>query len=608
MCREPEHQAAPPSPVGASVPRLTARAVSTGMLLGSLLSLCNLYSGLKIGFTTNMSVATALLGFGLWGLAGRLFRSGPFGLHENLVSQTSGSAAASIAGAGLVAPIPALTMLTGRELSWAWLSAWALSVSVLGVVVGIGLRRRLIVQERLAFPYGVATAEMLREMYSQGREAVVRLRTLLVSIGAAGALKALVELLRLPIVSLPGRWSLRGSVASSHGIGALSSKNLGFGLEPGVLMVGLGALIGMRACVSMLLGAIVSWGWLAPLALREGWVVPTGLAADQIWFTPLASWTLWPGVALMVTAALTAFGLSVLQSWRRARVQQRESKRGNDEGAEVASTHVPRRRFVWALIIASVISVILQTVLFDIRLYAAVCAVLLTFALAVVAGRVTGETGIAPIGAMGKITQLVFAGLSPGNPTANLMSANVTGGAASQCSDMLHDLKTGHLLGAWPRHQAVSQLFGVLAGALYGSAGYLLLVPDPAEQLVTAQWPAPAVAQWKAVAEVFSQGVAHLPPSAVSAALVAGGVGVILAVLEKALGPRARAFVPSASSLGLAFVLPAHYAISAFLGGVLAWLFARLARASAERFTVVIAAGLIAGESLVGVAFALHGG
>jgi uncharacterized oligopeptide transporter (OPT) family protein len=258
--------------------------------------------------------------------------------------------------------------------------------------------------------------------------------------------------------------------------------------------------------------------------------------------------------------------------------------------------------------VTAIILVILQVMLFDIRLYAAICAVLLTFALAIVAGRVTGETGIAPIGAMGKITQLTFAGLAPGNAIANLMSANVTGGAASQCSDMLHDLKTGHLLGAWSRHQAVSQAFGVLAGALCGSAGYLLLVPDPASQLLTAQWPAPAVAQWKAVAEVFSEGLAHLPPAAASAALVAGGVGVLLAVLEKVLGPRARVFVPSAPSLGLAFVLPAHYAISAFLGGVLAWLFARLARTSAERFTVVIAAGLIAGESLVGVAFALHGG
>ena len=605
MQRAFEQQQEPLPPVAATVPQLTLRAVLTGMLLGGLLSLCNIYSGLKIGFTTNMSIATALLGYGWWRLSAQLFKSRHFDLHENLINQTSGSAAASIAGAGLVAPIPALTMLTGKQLSWEWLSAWAMSVSVLGVLVGAGLRRRLIVTERLTFPYGVATAEMLREMYARGKEALARLRVLLASIGLAAVFKALVELLRLPLLGLPGALSIRSSVAGGQGLATASLKNLGFGLEPGVLMVGLGAIIGMRACASMLLGAVVAWAWLAPLTLSEGWVVPTGFEVDQVWFTPLANWTLWPGVALMVTAALTSFALSAVSAWRQWGRRRGALPAAAAGSRKTPAAQVPRRMFLAALIVTGALSVVLQCALFEIQLYAALCAVVLTFALAIVAGRVTGETGIAPIGAMGKVTQLVFAGLAPGNPTANLMSANVTGGAASQCSDMLHDLKTGHLLGAWPRHQAISQLFGVLSGALCGSAAYLLLVPEPATQLITAQWPAPAVAQWKAVAEVFSKGVEHMPPGATLAALIAGATGVVLTGIEKAVPERAQVLVPSATSLGLAFVLPAHYSISVFLGGVLAWLFARVARTAAERFSVVIAAGLIAGESLVGVAFAI---
>ena len=607
MQRDPEKDRPRPR-ADAAVPQLTLRAVLTGMLVGGLLSLCNIYSGLKIGFTTNMSIATALLGYGLWRLSARLFRSRHFGLHENLINQTSGSAAASIAGAGLVAPIPALTMITGRQLAWEWLSAWALSVSVLGVLVGVGLRRRLIIHEKLAFPYGVATAEMLREMYERGREALARLRVLLASMGLAAGFKALVELLHIRLVALPGSLSLRGSVAATHGFSAASLKNLGFGLDPAVLMIGLGALIGVRACASMLIGALVAWAWLAPLALREGWVVPVGLEADQLWFTPLAGWMLWPGVALMVTAALTSFALSAVATWRESLLRKRTLAHAPPENARPRATHVTGRGFLLALSVAAVFSVVLQCTLFDIRLYAAVCAVILTFALAVVAGRVTGETGIAPIGAMGKVTQLVFAGLAPGNATANLMSANVTGGAASQCSDMLHDLKTGHLLGSWPRQQAIAQFFGVLSGALCGSGAYLLLVPDPATQLLTATWPAPAVAQWKAVAEVFSRGVEHIPPHAATAALIAGAVGVVLAVLEKFGPARARAWLPGAPSLGLAFVLPAHYAMSACFGGTLAWLFGRLSPTASRRFAIVIAAGLIAGESLVGVAFAMRGG
>jgi O-acetylhomoserine/O-acetylserine sulfhydrylase-like pyridoxal-dependent enzyme len=76
---------------------------------------------------------------------------------------------------------------------------------------------------------------------------------------------------------------------------------------------------------------------------------------------------------------------------------------------------------------------------------------------------------VTPIGAMGKVTQLTFGVLDAGNPASNLMSANVTGGAASQCADLLHDLKTGMMLGSHPRHQYVAQASGVLGGAVVGS-------------------------------------------------------------------------------------------------------------------------------------------
>jgi OPT family oligopeptide transporter len=266
---------------------------------------------------------------------------------------------------------------------------------------------------------------------------------------------------------------------------------------------------------------------------------------------------------------------------------------------------LPRRTFWIAFAVVSVFACVLQMTLFSIDWYAALIAVGLAFALAIVAGRVAGETGIAPIGAMGKITQFTFALITPGNPTANLMAANVTGGSASQCADLLHDLKTGRLLGAWPRHQAVAQMFGVASGALMGSAGYLLLVPDPSATLLTPEWPAPAVAQWKAVAEVFTQGVSHLPKGSGTAAMFAVFAGILLSVAESKLPPPKRRFVPNPASIGLALVIPAYYSVSVFLGALLLWFGQRHAAGFTKRFGIVIAAGLIAGESLVGVLFAI---
>ena len=226
--------------------------------------------------------------------------------------------------------------------------------------------------------------------------------------------------------------------------------------------------------------------------------------------------------------------------------------------------------------------------------------------LAVVAGRVSGETGITPIGAMGKITQLVYGVVTPGNVTGNLMSANITGGAAGQCADMLHDLRTGQIIGATPAFQVVAQFFGVLAGSLVGSFTYLILIPDPSGQLITPEWPAPAVATWKAVAEVLAHGVGSIPTGAATAMAIAAALGLALALAEKGLQPAIARFVPSAPALGLAFVIPAWNSLSLFLGALAAALIARLAPRWAEERLVVLAAGFVAGESLVGVGAALR--
>jgi len=111
--------------------------------------------------------------------------------------------------------------------------------------------------------------------------------------------------------------------------------------------------------------------------------------------------------------------------------------------------------------------------------------VLLTFMLALVAARVSGEVNVTPVTAMGKVTQLTFAIIAPASPASNLMAANVTGGSDGLCADMMHDLKTGKMLGADPRPQYIAQICGVFAGALVGCSGYLILIPDPVNQLFT---------------------------------------------------------------------------------------------------------------------------
>ena len=587
-------------PVDISVPALTFRSVFTGMLFGGLLSLCNIYLGLKIGWGMNMSIAAALLGFGFWQASTRLFSLRRFGVLENNINQTAASSAASISSAGLVAPVPALTMLTGRTFGWAELSLWVLSVALVGVVVAIGLRRQMLVTDKLTFPGGVATGQTLKEIYAKGSEAVVRLRMLLAGmvIGAVGKLAEITQEW-VKKVPLPGGLSTKaGGTLAEQGYGKLTAYNLGFALDPSVMMIAVGAIIGLRATASMMLGAVIAWLVVAPEVLELGWVSPPPLEkAGGVWFGPVVKWMLWPGVAMMVTASLTSFAFS----WRSVVAAFTGS---GDDGADAdpgRDHDVPKKLWLASVLAVGAFSVVLQVMLFDIPALLAAAGVALTFALAIVAGRVAGETGVTPVGAMGKVTQLTFGAINPGNAVSNLMAANVTGGAASQCGDLLNDLKSGAMLGAAPRHQAVAQAFGVLSGALCGSAAYLVLIPDPKNMLLTEEWAAPAVAQWKAVAEVFAEGIEAMPEGAMAALVVGGVVGIVLAILEKTLPKAVSRWLPSPVSVGLAFAIPAYYAISFFVGAVLMAISQRFAKSWTARFAIVLAAGIIAGESLAGV-------
>ena len=576
-------------------PELTRRALITGALIGALLTPCNVYSGLKIGWSFNMSIAAALLSYAFWQVAERGLGTRHWGLLENNINQTTASSAASIISGGLVAPIPALTLITGQQLGWASMWLWVFAVSALGIVVAVLLRGAMIERTGLAFPAGVATAETVTQIYRRGREATLRVRALASAALLAGSVKLVLDLGGVAArLSPPLGIALPASLARG-GVGTASFKNLGLSLDSSLLMLGFGAIIGPRAGVSLLAGALIAWLGLAPWVIERGWAEAG--PADGIWFGALVEWLIWPGVAMMTTASLTAFGLTLLGLRSRAR--------GASDAAPRPGLPVPLRAFAIGAAIAVTLAVIVQQLLFGIPPLAGLIAVLRSLALAVVAARVVGETGIPPIGAIGKVAQLSFGLVAPGNVTANLMGANVTGGAAGQCADLLNDLKCGHLVGATPRRQIAAQCLGVLTGSLVGSLSYLLLIPDPATMLLTAEWPAPAVATWKAVAEVLARGLQAIPEGATTAMLIGAATGVALAAAEALLPPRARAFVPSGAGLGLAFVIPAWISVSLFLGAALASLAARLFPQAAARFTLPIAAGLVAGESIAGVAGAL---
>lgn len=245
------------------LPEFTFRAVLTGMVIGALLTPCNVYSGLKIGWTFNMSVAAGLIGFGFWTAVRKAAGTRDYGLYENNINQTAASSAASIISAGLAAPIPALALLTGQTLSFAVLAVWLFVVSILGIVVAAGLRNQLLYRDRLPFPAGVVTAETMGEIHSGGPEAAKRLRLL----SASAVLSALLKFANTGLGLGPLAPPIKAVITApgaANGTATVSAMNLGLALDTSVLMFGFGAISGLRIGLSVLIGAVLAWLVLAP--------------------------------------------------------------------------------------------------------------------------------------------------------------------------------------------------------------------------------------------------------------------------------------------------------------------------------------------------------
>jgi putative OPT family oligopeptide transporter len=582
------------------IPQLTVRAVVMGSILGCVMSLSNLYIGLKTGWGLGVAITACILSYSIGTVLAKVgvLKSNLTILENNAMQSTASSAGYSTGGA-MVSAISAMLMIRGQHMPFATLLLWTIFLAILGVVLAIPMKRQMVNVEQLRFPSGVAAAETLRSLYATGAAATKKAR----SLGAAGLLGVVITWLRdntfpwWPTwVKIPSTLEFPGMLVGQK----LAQWTISF--EMSAIMVAAGAIIGIRTAWSMLLGAIVNYGVLAPRMYELG-------AIQKLGYRGIVAWSLWGGASLMVTSGLLAFAFQ----WRTigrafsglANVfGGRPSVGTRDPRLEAMDkVEVPGSWFLLGLAVATAGVVTIMVVSFSIAWWMGLISVLMTFFLAVVACRATGETDITPIGAMGKIVQLTYGILAPANMTTNLMTACVTAGAASSSADLLTDLKSGYLLGANPRKQFLAQFFGIFPGAIVITTAFYLLVPT-ADVLGSDKFPAPAAQVWKGVAELLANGLSSLHITARWALAIGGLLGLLIPTLEK-LFPKARPYIPSAMGLGLALVIPFFNTLSMFIGAVIAWVLAKVASETAELYTIPVASGIIAGESLMGVAVAL---
>ena len=564
--------------------QLTARAVAIGAVLGSIVIVINIYFGLQTGWTIGGSLIAAILSFALFSM---LRPKRPFTVLETNIAQTTASAAGSmVAAAGLVAPIPAIQLM-GKPLSGWEMALWAGSVAWIGVFFAVPLRRQMILVDRLRFPTGTATAHTIVAMFGSGVETLRKARSLLLWAVLAAVLTILQffvpHALQPPITT----W-IPGAVLTT-----LAAYTFTLYLSP--MLIGAGILVGMRTSASLVAGAVVAWGILAPLAEARGWVSGPTMSYE----TGSRGWILWTGVAIMIADALTSLALS----WRSILNTFRRTGGPEDTGdQEDASRAIPRSWWLGGLGLASVFTVVAVWSIFDIPAHLTLIAIALSSVLAAIATRSTGETDINPISGVGKVTQLAFAGLAPGQAVPNVLTAGITGAGATQAGDMMQDLKTGYLLGAWPRKQFLAQLIGIAAGVVLCVPIFLLITHG--KELGGTEFPAPSAFAWKAMADVLSGGLDTLPAHAGWGALAGLAFGVFVPLLRK-VAPGTAPFLPSALAFGIAFIIPAFYAIPFLIGAIGHAIWKRASPGGAAALAFAVASGIMVGAGLAGIVTSL---
>jgi len=552
----------------------SVRAVVLGTLLSIAFGMVNAYLGLKVGLTASASIPAAVLSMAV--LRGVLGRGT---ILENNVVQTIASAGDSLA-AGVVFTIPALIFL-GLDPSGFRIFLIAVTAGLLGVLMMIPLRHELTVGEhgRLPFPEGTACATVLIAG-DRGRAAA---RPVFFGIGLGAAYQLAVRGLRL--------WgeSVFASFAALH--------KLSIGAELSPLFLGVGYLIGARIAATMLAGGVLAWVVLIP-----GFDLLSGSATGAVFGLPgdlagMDAWQIWRGYVRFVGAGAVACG-GMWSIGRATPVMWRAvtSMAGALRGERTAAPPRTEVDLSPAVVVGGIAVLGLAMWLvpaFEMRLPEVLLALLFTFFFVVVSARIVGLVGTTsqPVSGM-TITALlgtafVLSGLGydgHSGMAATLAVAAIVCTAIALAGDASQDLKCGALVGATPRALELGQMIGVLAAAV--RAGWVLYLLHQAYTIGSEMLPAPQARLMATLAEGVMHG--HLPWAllGLGAALAAGAELAGIASLPFAIG----------------LYLPITTTASLIFGGLIAeW---RRGPAREDDPATLFASGLIAGDALLGIAFA----
>ncbi len=595
------------------LPELTLRAILLGGLITLAFTAANVYLGLKVGLTFATSIPAAVISMAVL----RLFKASS--IYENNIVQTVASAAGTLSA--IIFVLPGLVIIGWWQGFPYWMTMAATGLGgILGVMFSVPLRRALVVNSDLPYPEGLAAAEVLL-VGDQSRGGNEESRQGLFAITVSAVVSA-------AFFALSQTRLLVDEAAVYFRVGAASS---GVSASLSMALIGVGHLVGISVGMAMLVGIVLGWGILVPL------LTAASAATDSAQHVALAvfrSDIRFFGAGVIGVAALWTFsrilgpiitGLRSAMAASSARAVQGHVLPLVERdlpikivGAVVAVTLGLIALLLWQFIAGTVLAGHAPALIAATLAYVLVAGVVIASITGYMAGLigasnspVSGVGILAVVGAAFMLMAVVGRGSDIGQTSAMvayaLFATGIVFGIATIANDNLQDLKTGQLVGATPWRQQVALVFGVLFGSLiippvlgllngaYGFAGSVGAGPKALA--------APQAALISALAQGVLGGHLNLRMLGYGALL-----GAFVIAIDALLGRAGRLRLPPLA-IGLGIYLPMGATLPVVIGAVTGYFYDRWADGTARpefarRMGVLMATGMIVGESLFGVLYA----
>ncbi|TFY71162.1 hypothetical protein EVG20_g1855 [Dentipellis fragilis] len=391
--------------------------------------------------------------------------------------------------------------------------------------------------------------------------------------------------------------------------GTYLAREWAWSFTPSLSYVGQGIIMGFPTTLSMSLGMLVGWGILSPISKYSDWA--PGPVGDMT--TGARGWILWTSLAIMCSDSLISLAPVVWEVgnkiYRRA-FGRHSPESGDDfdkDDSEVESEDrlVSNRVVLWGLVGSVVAGTVIVWAVFGdegIKPWATLVGFLMGGLLSILGVRALGETDLNPVSGLGKISQLLFAVIQPGNVVANIIAGGVAEAGAQQAGDLMQDLKTGHLIQASPKAQFYGQIIGSTLSIFVTVTAYTLYqkaytIPGPS-------FPAPTAYVWLSLARLLRDG--QLPEkSGLFMLMFAITFGLVSAL--KTLAVRRQLWyakwIPSGVAFAIGFLNTPSFSLARLVGGIVEYVYHRRLgdSASGSIRLIVIASGFVLGEGVTSI-------